>query len=420
MSEGRTTHDQERDRIANEWELLTPRICNACRDEILFPTVSCVQTEVRHADERSSFRADVAALDSDGNLYGTVEVGNTRPPTEDVLAAQSTLQFAIYRVLPSAWGDEAGAWFCSVDCWQWYVEFAQHAREDRRSSPAYSGEENLWMWRDMAIWNGIWPQPVLHFCWEATRCDQCGTYFHRNSLSCSGFRSWAYDPYTVLCVHCAAGIAAVHPDVQWRTPGELAGGDPREWTPDEDAGAEDLFMAWCDAAFWEMVWRNRASKLDEDTAYDGDKHQSAEDATARRLPLVNASFDAGEWSKGANLLLPIGAPGWAAYPGEPERLLAFHPDNCRGTALAWKRLLAYRLEMLPQELVDIIRAVNQQASTEADLQPEPSTSYQAVEDHSSSTRQFNDGESWGITENQVDEGLEELNERLRLRRQGRD
>ena len=415
MTVGRSAHDQERDRIAREWELLTPRICDACWDEILFPTVSCVQTEVRHTDECSSFRADVAALDSDGNVYGTVEVVNTRPPTQDAMTAQSTLQFAIYRVIPSAWGDAAGAWFCSVDCWQWYVEFAQHAREARRSSPAYNGEEDIWMWRDMAIWSGTWPQPVLQSCWEAPRCDQCGTYFHRNSLSLSGFRSWGYDPYTALCIHCASRIAAVCPDVQWRTPGELAGGDPREWTPDENAGPEDLFMAWCDAAFWEMVWRNRASELDEETAYDGDKHQSAEDATARRLPLVNASFDAGEWSKGADLLLPIGAPGWAAYPGEPERLLAFRPDNCRGTAVAWKRLLAYRLEMLPQELVDIIQAADAQPNTDADPQPSPPIEDYTAGEHSSPTPQLSNGdeEAWGMSRDQVEDGIEQLNERLR-------
>ena len=69
---------------------------------------------------------------------------------------------------------------------------------------------------------------------------------------------------------------------------------------------------------------------------------------------MNAAFDEGEWRAGANLLLPIGAPAWAAYPGEPERMLAFRPDNCRGTAAAWKRLLAHRLEQLPDELTEII------------------------------------------------------------------
>lgn len=56
----------------------------------------------------------------------------------------------------------------------------------------------------------------------------------------------------------------------------------------------------------------------------------------------------------ANLLLPVGAPGWAAYADEPERLLAFGADNCRGTAAAWERLVSHRLEALLEELRAII------------------------------------------------------------------
>ena len=52
--------------------------------------------------------------------------------------------------------------------------------------------------------------------------------------------------------------------------------------------------------------------------------------------------------------LPVGAPGWARYEDEPERLLAFRADNCRGTAAAWQRLLSYRLTTLPKELATII------------------------------------------------------------------
>lgn len=68
--------------------------------------------------------------------------------------------------------------------------------------------------------------------------------------------------------------------------------------------------------------------------------------------------------------------------------------------------------MLPQELLDVIQTVDQQAPTEADLQGETSTRYLAAGDPISPARQFNDGEDWGITEDQVDEGLKALNERL--------
>jgi hypothetical protein len=123
-------------------------------------------------------------------------------------------------------------------------------------------------------------------------------------------------------------------------------------------------LAYTEAAFWSMVWRNWVVKLDESDVYDGSRNEAAENAAARRLPMVNAAFDAGKWSTGADLLLPVGAPSWAAYPGEPERLLAFRSDNCRGTSAAWNRLLSYRLEQLPEELANIIRTAQQRQDQE--------------------------------------------------------
>ena len=78
--------------------------------------------------------------------------------------------------------------------------------------------------------------------------------------------------------------------------------------------------------------------IEQPGSYGGGQHETAENATAERLLLVNAAFEAGDWAKGANLLLPVGAPGWASYGDDPERLLAFRPDNCRGTAAAWRSL----------------------------------------------------------------------------------
>ena len=118
----------------------------------------------------------------------------------------------------------------------------------------------------------------------------------------------------------------------------------------------DLLLAYTEAAFWGMVWQQRVAKLDDPEAYDGSKHQQAEVATEARLLEVTRAFDHGDWRKGANLLLPIGAPGWADYEDEPQRLLAWREDNCRGVANCWSRLLQYRLEQLPKELKDTIRA----------------------------------------------------------------
>ena len=230
---------------------------------------------------------------------------------------------------------EPSVWLCSPECWAWYVQLAGQ----ETSSP-----------------------------WEARRCDGCGVYFHQNHLSWFEFHDWSSDPHDAWCIHCAAAHDA--DQCQWRSPGELAGGDPREWTPDDDADPVTLFLAYTEAAFWSMVWTQRVAKLGEPDVYDGSKNEAAENATARRLPIVNEAFDAGKWGMGADLLLPVAAPGWAAYPGEPGRLLAFRSDNCRGTSAAWGRLLSYRLEQLPEELADIITRPAQQREKWDQLQAE--------------------------------------------------
>ena len=265
------------------------------------------------------------------------------PPTPRALAEQGNLGFAYYRLLnlPSppkrrsidheiAKGrfrysnagrneDDHPIWLCSADC----LAFVEELKGAERTNN-----------------------------WDAPRCDICREYLHDNRLSRVGFRDWAYDPHTAFCIHCAVRCDAA--ETQWRAPGELAGGDPREWTPDDDSDLATLFLAYCEAAFWTKVWLSRVAKLGDPDTYIGDRHETAESATAKRLPMVNAAFDAGEWAKGANLLLPVGAPSWAAYEDESERLLAFGADNCRGTAAAWERLVSHRLEALPEELRAII------------------------------------------------------------------
>ena len=183
--------------------------------------------------------------------------------------------------------------------------------------------------------------------WEAPRCDTCNGYFHANHLSSAVFLDWE-NPYYPVCIHCAASVS--DGTTQWRSPGDLAGGDPREWIPSKDSDAESLLLAYCDAAFWAMVWEQRVEKLDKSEQYTDERNTQAENATAARLPLINAAFDAGHWAKGAALLSPIGAPGWSDFPGESQRLLTWRPENCRGTAAAWERLKAHRLDQLPFEL----------------------------------------------------------------------
>ena len=64
----------------------------------------------------------------------------------------------------------------------------------------------------------------------------------------------------------------------------------------------------------------------------------------------------------------MGAPAWAAYEDEPERLLAFRADNCRGTAAAWLRIWSYRLTTLPEELATIIEESSALREAAAGLQ----------------------------------------------------
>ena len=354
MPEEKSVHDAERDRIAGNWPYLPPFSCAGCHSEKSFPTAETVRTEATY---QGRLRADVAVMDATGRVSGVVEVVYSHPPSQQALEAQESLGFAYYRLLSLPWRKEPDAWLCCTECWVWYTKLSG----GETSSP-----------------------------WEPRRCDGCTGYFHQNPLTWFEFRDWESDPHDAYCIHCAAG----HGRAQWRSPGDLAGGDPREWTPDDDADPAELFLAYCDAAFWEMVWSSRASKLHTpwntcehcgaenetlkyadggrgwwcvncgaennrvpEVPYDGSSNPAAEDATARRLEIVKAGFDRGEWNRGADLLSPIGAPGWAAYPDEPERLLAFRPENCRRTAGAWQRLLSYRLEQLPQELADIIRDV---------------------------------------------------------------
>ena len=334
-------HDRERDRIAADWLIHPPFVCDVCEAECEFPRNLTIITEAQYAGR---LRADVGAAGSDGQMIGVVEVIDTHGPTPHAFAEQSKLEFAYYRVLnpptrpkrrsiddeirkghffyPSTKQEEydASAWLCSGEC----LAFFEELRGANQTND-----------------------------WDAPRCDICSEYLHDNQISGAEFRDWAYDPNTAFCICCAARCDAS--EMQWRSPGELAGGDPREWTPGKDADPADLFLAYSMAAFWSMVWSNRAAKLSSPNAYDGNQHGDAENATAERLPLVNAALDAGDWRKAMNLLLPIGAPAWAAYEDEPERMLAFSADNCRGTAEAWKNLLPQILATLPCELATIIR-----------------------------------------------------------------
>ena len=244
-----TPHNIERDRIAREWRSLPPAQCESCQSEILFhkDNDTLIHTEFVHAER---FRADVAVIFLRDGTYGVVEVIYSSPPRDEALAVHEQLPFAYYRYLshdsPSS---RPTAWLCSPECWRWFL---QHGGSVSSS-------------------------------WQPPQCDSCRGYLHENGVSSLPFNSWAYDPHTTLCIHCAAVCPA---DSQWRTPGEIAFGDPREWTPDGDSDAVIYFLAYFDTAFWAMVWRDREAKLYDPETYDGNKNPAAEDATERRLTIV--------------------------------------------------------------------------------------------------------------------------------------
>ena len=207
----KSKHDQERDRIAADWLTLPSFICDSCGVECNFPDNLSITTERRYAD---GLRADVGATGTDGRLIGVVEVIDTSRPTPRAFAEQSKMGFAYYRLLTPPYMPKSrnggyydnhkgrfdysgvdsvneAAWLCSGDCLVFYEQLKWAKRTNN---------------------------------WDAPRCDVCGEYLHDNPLSRVGFTDWAYDSYTVFCIHCAARCDASK--MQWRSPHELAGGDP--------------------------------------------------------------------------------------------------------------------------------------------------------------------------------------------------
>ena len=145
-----------------------------------------------------------------------------------------------------------------------------------------------------------------------------------------------------MCIECAAKISGG----QWRSPGDLAMGDPVDRIAGTDADVLNLFLSFSDAEFWAKVWNDRSAEPKE--------AWSPETATAMRLDQVEAAFDAGDWLKGEKLLQPIGAPAWDRPPG--TALFALEHKNCIRTARAWRRLREYRIKCLPPSLQAGIRS----------------------------------------------------------------
>ncbi len=293
MLDGNPTHNQIRDRIAEEYFDLPPMRCRFCNSETSLTRDGVVRVVTEH--RHRAFRADIAALNLDGQLVAAVEVVHTNPPTEGILTAQSELQSAFYVTLDSL--DDGFTGFCSPFCWT--------HRNEENASP-----------------------------WSVPTCPGCQRPFHTLEFQYS-LVDWE-SPDEPVCIECAARTSGG----QWRSPGELALGDPADRVPGPKADVLDLFLSFSDADFWAMVWTKR-------TAGPGEA-RTPETITRVRLDQVEAAFDSGEWNDGERLLQPIGAPAWDRPPG--PALFAWGHDNCLRTALAWRRLREYRLNCLPPSL----------------------------------------------------------------------
>ena len=176
--------------------------------------------------------------------------------------------------------------------------------------------------------------------WSVPACSACERPYHTLEFTYE-LLDWE-NPYYPVCIECAANTSGG----QWRSPGELALGDPRGRISGPDADVLDLFLSFSDADFWAMVWTERTLKPG--------KARTPETATADRLDQVDSAFDACDWNEGAGLLQPIGAPAWDRPAG--PALFAWDHGNCVRTALAWRRLREYRLSCLPPLLQDGIRS----------------------------------------------------------------
>ena len=292
-------HDDIRDRIANQYFDLPSLDCRFCKSQrpLAVDRISQVVTEHSHQD----FRADVAALDFRGQVVGVVEVVNTNPPAEQILDAQSELESAFYVMLDAL--EDGFSGYCSAFCWT--------NRKEVNVSP-----------------------------WNVPTCEVCERPYHTLDFNYE-LVDWE-NPGGTACIECAAKSA----DGQWRSPGELASGDPEDRIPGPNATVLDLFLSFSDADFWAMVWTKRTAKPSES--------RSSERETAARLEHVEAAFDNGDWNLGQRLLQPIGAPAWDRPPG--PALSAWDHKNCVRTALAWRRLREHRLSCLPPSIRAGIRS----------------------------------------------------------------
>ena len=264
---------------------LAPRTCDYCEIDIVFPKGDAIPER-----RTGNFRPDISIRQQE-RLLAIIEVIDKNPPDQPKLAAQEKLPNAYYFHVD-------GGFWCSPWCWQnQYIE-------------------------------RLCPMP---------ECAQCERLIYTLGFGTHGLVDWnGGDGFGgAVCLECAASRS----DGQWRTPGDIALGDPEDRMPTANSTVVELFLSFSDADFWAMVWTNRTTQLSEARRRD-------ETETSTRLDQVEAAFRQWDWDNGERLLQPIGAPLWDRSPNSPA-LFAWNHDNCVRTALAWRKLREHRIRSLP-------------------------------------------------------------------------
>lgn len=304
-------HTKLQNRLADQYNDLLPRTCSYCESWTEFPRGVVKQEAICISPSGVSFRPDISIW-INGKLLASIEVIDTNL-SDLALKAQTTIPNAFYFHVD-------GRFWCSPECWEW-----QHGR-----GPG-SAEINWQRFRKT--------EPIPRFS-PLPKCELCGRLFIETKYPNVQLLDWE-STSGLDCIECAVQHLE---GAQYKSPGEVMDGIT---VPKNSDDVLDKFLALSDSVFWAMVWHNRASKPNQERAWND------ESETAKRLDDIEKAFDKGEWERGARLLSAIGAPKWSADRDDDKPLYAWDPDNCRRTAEAWIRLREWRVAQLPFDLQEL-------------------------------------------------------------------
>ena len=173
--ERKTPHDKERDFIAENWLTIGSFACAVCQTEKAFPENCIARTEVFY---HGRLRADLAFLDSKGQVLGIIEVIDTHPPTREAFSVQKNLHFAYYRLMRYRIAPKRRSW--DVEC-----------ERGKFTYPRSQDIEPKWLCSPecLTFFNSFEGANLFNK-WEPPKCYLCNGYFHANHLSQVQFLDW--------------------------------------------------------------------------------------------------------------------------------------------------------------------------------------------------------------------------------------